>query len=172
MPRSSATSVYDPQKALLVDAPPTGDAWVHELKLDGFRMGVSIDGKSIRILSRRGTDYTSEYPEVVAAARGLKVRSALLDGELVVLDDRGVSRFQRLQQLGKDRRGLTYFAFDLLALNGKDLTRQPLLERKAALQTLVGRTDKGIIRYSAHLEGSGADVFAKACALGAEGIIS
>src|SRR5256885_10046748 len=95
------TTEYRPQKALLVDRPPAGDRWVHELKLDGFRMGVLVGSRgNVRIISRRGTVYTDEYPEVVAAAKKLRVRSALLDGEVVVLDERGISSFQMLQQLG------------------------------------------------------------------------
>jgi bifunctional non-homologous end joining protein LigD len=163
---------YEPQKALLVDKPPAGDRWVHELKLDGFRMGVLVGSRgNVRIISRRGTVYTDEYPEVVAAAKKLRVRSALLDGEVVVLDERGISSFQMLQQLGASRRGLAFFAFDLLELNGEDLKPLPLLERKARLKKLVG-THAGIIRYTAHTEEPGDDVFANACALGAEGIIS
>lgn len=164
-------SSYEPQKALLVDHPPAGDRWIHELKLDGFRMGILIDGRSVRIISRRGTEYTAQFPEIVAAARKLKTKNAIVDGEVVVLDKRGVSRFQLLQQLGADRAGLTYFAFDLLALDGKNLVREPLEERKRALAKLVGRR-AGIIRYTEHVVGNGDKVFANACALGAEGIIS
>jgi bifunctional non-homologous end joining protein LigD len=165
------TPEYLPQKALLVDRPPAGDRWVHEIKLDGFRMGVLIDRRKIRIISRRGTDYTAEFPEIVTAARKLKTTRALLDGEIVVLDKSGVSRFQLLQQLGASRSGLTYFAFDLLSVDGDDLTRLPLVERKRRLQRLVG-TRNGMIRYNPHIERDGAEVFASACALGAEGIIS
>jgi bifunctional non-homologous end joining protein LigD len=164
-------SEYRPQKALLVDHPPAGNRWVHEIKLDGFRMGVFLDRGSVRIISRRGTDYTGEFPEILSAVRKLRAKQALLDGEIVVLDSHGVSRFQLLQQLGDSRRGLAYFAFDLLSLDGADLTRLPLEERKKRLKKLVGR-GAGIIRYSSHLDGDGAKVFANACALGAEGIIS
>ncbi|MFL5570250.1 MAG: DNA ligase D [Gemmatimonadaceae bacterium] len=165
------TAEYLPQKALLVDRPPSGDRWIHEIKLDGFRMGVLIQGASVRIISRRGTEYTSEFPEITAAARKLKTRDALLDGEIVVLDKGGVSRFQLLQQLGNSRAGLTYFAFDLLSLDGENLTREPLEDRKRALHKLVGR-GTGVIRYNPHFDRDGAEVFANACALGAEGIIS
>src|SRR5437868_6190332 len=163
--------LYRPQKALLVDTPPTGNRWIHELKLDGFRMGLFVERGRARIISRRGTDYTREFPEIVAAARGLKTRQALIDGEIVVLDANGVSRFQLLQQLGNSRRGLTYFAFDLLSLDGANLTRLPLLERKRMLRKLIGGR-RGVIRYTDHFESEGADVFRQACALGAEGIIS
>src|SRR5256885_11557670 len=143
------TTEYRPQKALLVDRAPSGDSWIHELKLDGFRMGVLIKASKVRIISRRGTEYTSEFPEIVRAARNLRTSDALLDGEIVVLDKAGVSRFQLLQQLGNSRAGLTYFAFDLLRLDRQDLTRQPLEERKRALHKLVGR-GAGVIRYNPH----------------------
>ncbi len=166
-----ATPDYRPQKALLVDRPPVGDRWLHEIKLDGFRMGVFLTRGTVRIISRRGTDYTAEFPEIVAAARKLKANRCVLDGEIVVLDAAGVTRFQLLQQLGESRKGLTYFAFDLLALEAADLTRKSLEERKLALKNLIGLRE-GLIRYNHHFDGDGAKVFAQACALGAEGIIS
>jgi ATP-dependent DNA ligase len=136
--RTSAGSDYDPQQALLVAEPPKGDRWVHEIKLDGFRMGVFVTGRGktrgARIISRNGTDYTAEFPELVAAAMALPARAALLDGEVVVLDERGRSSFQLLQQLGSSRRGLTFFAFDLLALDGEDLKPIPLHEHKRRLE--------------------------------------
>ena len=162
---------YDAQKALLVDAPPTGKRWIHELKLDGFRMGLIIRGRAVQIFSRRGTEYTAAYPEIVAAARKLKVRDALIDGEVVVVDERGLSSFERLQRVGSDRTGLSFFAFDLLWLNGKDLRRMPLVDRKARLNDLL-RDAPPILQFSAHFDDDGAAVFAKACELGAEGIVS
>jgi len=164
---------YDPQKALLVDEPPTGAGWLHELKLDGFRMGIVIDGDSVRIISRRGNEYTSDYPEIVEAARDIAAEHALIDGEIVVLDEKGIPSFERLQQLRQSRRGLTYFAFDLLQLDGERLERTPLIERKARLEaTLASLPSTSRIRYTTHFEADGAAVFEKACALGAEGIVS
>ena len=162
---------YHPQKALLVDNPPAGSRWIHELKLDGFRMGVFLERGKVRIISRRGTDYTLEFPEIVASAKKLKAKNALLDGEIVVLDKQGISRFQLLQQLGSNRTGLAYYAFDLLWLDGESLVKEALEERKRVLKKLVGR-GVGAIRFTDHLDGDGADVFEQACALGAEGIIS
>jgi bifunctional non-homologous end joining protein LigD len=134
-------------------------------------MGVLITPGDVHIISRNGNDYTNQFSEIAEAARKLPVKEALLDGEVVVLDKKGISRFQLLQQLGESRRGLTYFAFDLLSLNDEDLTRLPLEERKKRLKKLFGRRT-GLIRYTAHLDADGAKVFAKACALGAEGIVS
>jgi bifunctional non-homologous end joining protein LigD len=173
--RTLAPWEYDPQKALLVAEPPTGDRWLHELKLDGFRMGVLVAGRGTRrevmIISRNGTDYTTAFPEIVEAAMELRATAAVLDGEAVVLDERGRSSFQRLQQLGTNRRGLAFFAFDLLALDGEDLKPLPLEERKRRLETLLGER-AGIIRYTPHFDGDGRAVLAHACRLGAEGIVS
>ena len=166
---------YDPQQALLVGAPPEGDRWLHEIKLDGFRMGVMVAGRGktreVRIISRNGTDYTPAFPEIVEAAMELPARAAVLDGEVVVLDERGRSSFQLLQQLGTSRRGLAYFAFDLLALDGEDLRPLPLEERKRRLEELIGQR-AGMIRYTPHFDADGATVLAHACRLGAEGIVS
>ena len=173
--RTSAGSDYDPQQALLVAEPPKGDRWVHEIKLDGFRMGVFVAGRGktrgARIISRNGTDYTAELPELVAAAMALPARAALLDGEVVVRDERGRSSFQLLQQLGSSRRGLAFFAFDLLALDGEDLKPLPLHERKQRLEGLLGQRASAI-RYTPHFDTDGATVLAHACRLGAEGIVS
>jgi bifunctional non-homologous end joining protein LigD len=162
---------YDPQKALLVESPPVGDRWLHEVKLDGFRMGLFIARRGVHIISRRGTRFTAAYPEIAHAATQLAATSAIIDGEVVVLDKRGRSNFQLLQQLGDSRTGLAYVAFDLLALDGDDLTPLPLEERKRRLKRLLGRR-RGVIRYHAHLDAPGDQVFARACRAGAEGIIS
>jgi bifunctional non-homologous end joining protein LigD len=168
-------SQYDPQKALLVAAPPAGRGWLHELKLDGFRMGVFITARGkqrrVRIMSRRGTDHTADYPEIASAADALPVATAVLDGEVVVLDEHGLSNFQLLQNLAASRRGLAYFAFDLLAVDGEDLTSLPLEERKRRLKKLIGRRSR-TVRYTPHMDVDGVQAFAKACRLGAEGIIS
>jgi bifunctional non-homologous end joining protein LigD len=173
--RTLAPWAYEPQQAVLVAEPPTGDRWVHELKLDGFRMGVFVTGRATRrevmIISRNGTDYTAAFPEIVEAAMELRATAAVLDGEVVVLDERGRSNFQRLQQLGTSRRGLAFFAFDLLALDGEDVKPLPWEERKRRLETLIGQR-AGIIRYSPHFDGDGRTVLAHACRLGAEGIVS
>ena len=173
--RTLAPWAYERQLAVLVAEPPSGDRWVHELKLDGFRMGVLVGGRGTRrevmIVSRNGTDYTAAFPEIVEAAMELRATAAVLDGEVVVLDERGRSSFQRLQRLGTSRRGLAFFAFDLLTLDGEDLKPLPLEERKRRLEALVGERT-GVIRYSPHFEGNGRTVLGYACRLGAEGIVS
>jgi bifunctional non-homologous end joining protein LigD len=138
-------------------------------------MGVMVAGRGrtrgARIVSRNGRDYTAEFPELVEAATELPAGTAVLDGEVVVLDERGRSSFQLLQQLGASRRGLAYFAFDLLALDGENLTPRPLEERKRRLEILIGQR-AGVIRYTPHFDADGATVLTHACRLGAEGIVS
>ncbi|WP_143827895.1 DNA ligase D [Anaeromyxobacter sp. Fw109-5] len=162
---------YRPQLALLVSGAPEGAAWVHEVKYDGYRIGCAVDGGEVTLWSRRGKDWTAQFPEVASSARRLKVRSALLDGEVAAVLPDGRTSFQALQNaFHGGRRDLVYFAFDLLHLDGEDLTSRPLLERKAALAGLLG--DGGVVRYAPHFEGRGPDVHREACKLGMEGIVS
>jgi bifunctional non-homologous end joining protein LigD len=172
---------YEPQLATLVKAPPEGDAWLHEIKYDGYRMGCAITPDGVRLTSRNGLDYTSALPEIVADAKALPVTSALLDGELVVLLEDGRASFQALQHAlgetgrasrGQARRGLMYLVFDLIEVDGEALVTQPLEARKARLQTLVSRGTEGRIRYADHVVGHGAAFFAQATTLGVEGIVS
>jgi bifunctional non-homologous end joining protein LigD len=164
---------YRPQLAMLVSEPPSGDGWVHELKLDGYRIGIIIERGRVRLMSRRGTEWTTEFPELVAAARELPLRDGVIDGEVVMLSDRGVASFEALQNRARSRHSLAYFAFDLLAHDGRDVWREPLVERKHRLEKLLadGR-DSGLIRYTQHFEDQGALVLQHACALGAEGVVS
>jgi bifunctional non-homologous end joining protein LigD len=167
---------FEPQLATLVKAPPPGDDWLHELKYDGYRIGCRVDGDRIQLLSRRGKDWTAQFPEICAAARKLPVKTALIDGEAAVLMPDGRTSFQALQNFfgAGSRAGLVFFAFDLLHLDGQDLSELPLEERKRALEeVVVGRKKTpGLIRYSEHVVGGGADFFKHACRLGLEGIVS
>jgi bifunctional non-homologous end joining protein LigD len=169
-----ASSEYVPQLATLTKNPPSGDQWVHEIKLDGYRVGCLVSGGRIRLISRNGLDWTPKFPEITEAVRALGVKDALIDGELVVMLPNGRSSFEAMQQAVSSRpphKGLVYFAFDLVHLDGERLDRLPLEVRKARLQTLLG-TSKGRIRYTEHVEGRGPDVFEQACRMGLEGIIS
>ncbi|HEX4683650.1 MAG TPA: DNA ligase D, partial [Gemmatimonadaceae bacterium] len=168
---SRAPSHPQPQLAMLVSEAPEGDGWLHEMKFDGYRMFALIDDGEVRFRSRNDQDWTPRLLSLTKPLAGLAAKNCTLDGEVVVLDERGISSFQMLQQLGSSRRGLAFFAFDLLELDGESLEPLPLVERKARLKELVGAR-AGIIRYTAHSDDSGDEVFAKACALGAEGIIS
>jgi bifunctional non-homologous end joining protein LigD len=169
----AALPAYDPQLATLVKAPPSGEEWVHELKYDGYRIGVRLDEGHVQLLSRRGKDWTAQFPELVAAAKKLKARQALLDGEAAVVLDDGRTSFQALQNFfGGDRRGLVYFAFDLLFLDGEDLRARPLEERKERLAHLLRASGAGLIRVSEHMAGNGPAFFAEANRMGLEGIVS
>ena len=167
MPRIPA---YDPQLAQLVKAAPSGDDWIHELKYDGYRIGCRIDGGDVTLLSRNGKDWTETFPEIARAAAGLRVKSALIDGEVCVLLADGRTSFQALQNLAvADRARLVYFAFDLIYLDGRVLTGEPLQTRKEALRK-IARGQR--IRFSEHMDADGPEAFREACRLQLEGIIS
>jgi bifunctional non-homologous end joining protein LigD len=168
-----------PQLATLVDSVPEGEAWLHEVKLDGYRLLCRIDNGHVQFLTRQAQDWTASFKSLADAARKLPVGCALLDGEVVALDDRGNSSFQRLQNSlkGGNRAPLIYFAFDLLHLDGRDLRSLPLLTRKTILRQLLndaadGRDDAAPIRYSEHWIGRGQALYDESCRRGLEGIIS
>jgi len=166
---------YRPQLATLVEQPPIGPQWLHELKFDGYRMGCAIEGGRVRFESRANRTWTGEFGELVAAAQQLPVRSALLDGEVAILLPNGLTSFQALQNAfsGGPRPGLVYFVFDLLHLDGRDMAPLPLEERKRECEKLLRRLPSDSpFRYSQHFEVDGGALLARACELGAEGIIS
>jgi bifunctional non-homologous end joining protein LigD len=168
----------EPQLATLVSDPPPGEDWVHELKLDGYRILCAVEDGEARIYTRHAKDWTDRFGPVAAAAAKLPCSSALLDGEVVVLEANGVSSFQALQNaLTTDReRDLVYFAFDLLHLDGWDLRPASLLARKGALRELLaGAGDEGdaaTIRFSDHVEGQGEGFYRQACKHGLEGVVA
>jgi bifunctional non-homologous end joining protein LigD len=162
-----------PQLATLVKTPPPGDEWLHELKFDGYRMLCRIDRGKVRIFSRNGKEWTAKFPGVGEAAKRLPVTSAMLDGEVVIVDAQGRSSFQKLQRaMGKSIvAGFVYEVFDLIYLDGFDLTRVPLKKRKVLLKGVCGGK-RDLLRYSEHLEGNGDAFFKHACEYGIEGIVS
>ena len=164
---SSKLPPYRPQLALLVKTPPEGDEWLHELKLDGYRIGVAIDRGHVTLLSRREKEWTDAFPSVVAAARKLPVKSALLDGELA-----GVLPDGRTSMHAMDGASLGYFAFDILHLDGEDLTALPLRERKRHLRRALGAKPPPPFRYVDHVQGGGGAFFQEACRMKIEGIVS
>jgi bifunctional non-homologous end joining protein LigD len=142
------------------------------MKYDGYRLLVAVGGGSARAYTRSGLDWSEKFADIVAAARNLDVQSALLDGEAVVMDENGRSSFQSLQgALKKAPASIDYVAFDLLELNGEDLTGLPLTERKARLREILPEGD-GRIRYSEHIEGNGEKLLHSFCDAGLEGVIS
>jgi bifunctional non-homologous end joining protein LigD len=183
-PKESLPKFVPPQLALQVTEAPDGSEWIHELKLDGYRMQGRIatargkTSRSATLITRSGLDWTHRMPDIAAALAELPVEDALLDGEVVVFDDQGKTSFADLQaafQEGK-KKPLTYVIFDLLHLNGHNLRGLPLEQRKSILGKILAdasdRDDQVILRYSEHLGTRGGEIFEKACQLGAEGIVS
>ena len=160
------------QLAKLVDTVPAGDRWIHEMKYDGYRILVAVGGEEARAYTRSGLDWSGRFPSVLLEARKLKVRSALIDGEAVVIDAEGRSSFQALQNALKgDPASIDFYAFDLLELDGEDLTRLPLLERKKKLEEILPAKSP-ILRYSDHIQGRGEELLNRFCDAGLEGVIS
>jgi bifunctional non-homologous end joining protein LigD len=165
-----------PQLGTLVDTVPSGDEWIFEVKYDGYRLQAIIANGSASLLTRRGNDWTARFPELGRQLTRLKVRSAVLDGEVVVLDKSGISRFALLQEsLDTDRtRDLTYIVFDLLQIDGVDLRPLPLSERRSRLERLfkVSRIrPQDSMRLGQRMAGSGSALLRAACRLGLEGVV-
>ena len=162
-----------PTLCSIVAVPPKGDAWLHEVKYDGYRLVCRLDAGKVRIYSRSGKEWTDRFSSTAAAIAKLKAKSAWLDGEMCAVDAKGRSSFQALQNAlsGPETSHLVFFAFDLLHLDGYDLREARLVERKRVLANLLERSG-GPIRYSPEVRGSGTDMFKQACALGLEGIVS
>lgn len=161
----------EPMKAQLVDVAPPGD-WLYEIKFDGFRAIAFRDRRGTRLLSRNNKDFAKKFPAVLEAVAALDVQDAVIDGEVVALDEKGRSSFQLLQahDLGQERPPIFFYAFDLLQLNGKNLQRLPLTERKAELERLLdGAPD--VIRYSVSLGNEPDALLKQARELGLEGLI-
>ena len=162
------------------DAIPSGDDWIYEVKWDGVRGLMFLEEGRLRILSRKGTSIEKQYPELVAAAPSIEAERAIIDGEIVCFDERGAPSFQALQnRIGAGPRSVarlaqslpvTFFAFDLLYLNGYDLRHTPLLERKQLLTTVLQPSPS--IRYSEHFAGQGAELLEAVREKGLEGIIA
>lgn len=160
-----------PQLATLVDSPPEGD-WLYEIKFDGYRILARIDEGEVRLFTRNGHDWTAKMPRQVAALKKLKLRSAWLDGEMVVADEQGVADFQALQNAFDTEHDeqITYYLFDLLHLNGEDLRQTPVQERRATLEKLLEKAPD-VLRYSAAFEQPVASLLESACQLNLEGLI-
>jgi bifunctional non-homologous end joining protein LigD len=162
------------QLATAVTDPPPGDEWLHEMKFDGYRILSRLEKGRVRLVSRNGKDWTDRFPELRDAIAGLGAERAVIDGEVAVLLPGGNTSFQALQNFvgGAGGGQLVYYVFDLLYLDGYDLSGVVLEERKAALKSLVAGVSGGKIRYSDHVVGQGEKVFENACGMGMEGIVS
>ncbi|HYI83784.1 MAG TPA: DNA ligase D [Acetobacteraceae bacterium] len=160
-----------PMLCALVDRAPERAGWVHEVKLDGYRMQAIIAGGGARLMTRSGLDWSHRFPEMVAALSRLP--ESILDGELVAADEHGTPDFAALKA-AIERGGtgrLLFYAFDLIAQGDEDLRERPLLERKAALKTMLGKAPENVV-YLEHFERPGGAVLGSACRMGLEGIVS
>jgi bifunctional non-homologous end joining protein LigD len=171
--RRALPATVEAQLATLVKSPPAGASWVHEIKYDGYRMLCRIADGDVQMVSRNGKDWTASFPSITHALARLPVESAWLDGEVVVVDSKGRSSFQALQNAlsGDNAKSLNYFAFDLLYLNGFDLHGVALVERKRILKDLLS-TATATLRYSEHFSAPGVAFLEKVCGLGLEGMVS
>jgi bifunctional non-homologous end joining protein LigD len=161
----------EPQLAKPMTKPPEGPGWVHEIKFDGYRMQLRTSGDAATLRTRKGLDWSSKFPEVVAA--GANLPDGIIDGEVVALDDNGAPSFAALQAALSDRKTakLVFFVFDQLFDGGKDIRLLPLLARKQRLQKTVGGAT-GPIRFVEHFGGEGGAVLRSACKMHLEGIVS
>lgn len=175
-PEGELPAFVAPQLASLAATAPDGEEWLHEIKFDGYRTLVRIDGEDIRLFTRNGHDWTARYGDLPTAFRRLSGHRLLLDGEIVVQDENGISSFSALQDaLAQGRpRNLIFYAFDLLHLDGRSLMELPLIERKAALSAaLAGVAEEAsALQLSDHILGRGSAFAGEACRMGLEGIVS
>lgn len=171
-----------PEFAKRVDVVPNGAGWLHEVKYDGYRIVARLRDGRVHLKTRNDLDWTDRFPEITATLGKLPVDTAVLDGEVVVLNEQGLSSFSALQKKlsQKAKKGYIYLAFDLLFLNGVDIRGFPLLARKKTLQALLLRKSRSRlsrrksfpVQFANHQLGHGDKVFKKACRQGFEGIIS
>ena len=163
-----------PQLATLVDAVPEGKNWLHEIKFDGYRILARVEKGNVALITRNQQDWTDRCGFLVAPLAKLSVTSALLDGEVVALNENGTSNFQLLQNSlsGQVHSPLVYYVFDLLHVDGAELTNAPLLTRKERLSALIKPAASSPVRYSEHWIGDGQKLYQEACRKGLEGIIS
>ena len=162
-------SFVPPQLSQPVEKPPSGPQWLHEIKLDGFRMAARIDNGRVQLLTRTGLDWTDKYPSAIAALADVRVKTAYLDGELCGVDDAGLPSFAQTQAATDGERDarLVYYVFDLLHINGWDVSALPLIERKKLLEPLVA--NKPGLQFNGHETGDGELILEHAGKLGFEG---
>src|SRR4051812_35862852 len=160
---ASAPGFIEPSLATLHPKPPRGDQWVHEIKYDGYRLQLHINEGRVQLFTRRGHDWTERFETIALAAWNLKTYKAIIDGEVIVPAENGQSDFHALERdLGAGRPDrFTYYAFDLLYVDGLDLRAAALLDRKAVLAELLQDAAAPIF-FSEHLEADGAEVYAQA----------
>jgi bifunctional non-homologous end joining protein LigD len=172
-PKEKLPEFIKPELALQATTAPRGAGWLHELKLDGYRVQARKDGDKVQLLTRTGLDWTHRMKTIATLVGKLPVEQAILDGEVVVLAENGTTSFADLQAAFQEgvKKPLSYFVFDLLHLNGHNLRGLSVIERKTLLATLLQEGGE-FLRLSEHLESDGEAIFKKACEMHAEGIIS
>ena len=167
--------VVPPMHPTLVDKVPEGPNWLHEIKWDGYRIGVYLMGGKVRILTRNLHDWTNRFPSIVEAVSGLDAKDAMIDGEAFVADPRGMPHFNLLQRAlgrGGNQNAIMFAAFDLALIDGEDLRVAPLSERREILFDLLHSAPTGGIIFSDEFEGNPEHLLKKACALGLKGVVS
>jgi ATP-dependent DNA ligase len=168
--RTPGLGIIEPCLPSPAKAPPSGPKWLHEIKHDGFRIMARRNANGVRLYTRNGYDFAGRFPQIVEAVSKLKVRSCFIDGEAIVVDERGLSAFDLLRSWPHDHAAILC-AFDLIELDGKDLRRVPIEQRKQSLASLL-HGDRDGIALNVQYDCDGATVFKHACALGCEGIVS
>ncbi|MGY4429943.1 ATP-dependent DNA ligase [Bradyrhizobium sp. F1.13.1] len=160
----------EPALASTVDRVPTGERWIHEIKFDGYRVQLHLANEAVTVYTRRGHDWTKRFKKVADDAWHIKAGSAVIDGEVVVPAADGNTDFSVLQnELKGTSPKIVLVAFDLLYLNGRDLRGLPLFQRKAELKKIIAGTD---VQFSESFEIEGREMFAHACKVGLEGVVS
>jgi bifunctional non-homologous end joining protein LigD len=160
----------EPALASAIGSVPSGARWIHEVKFDGYRVQVHVANEAVKIFTRRGHDWTHRFKKIATDAWDIKAGAAILDGEVVVPADDGTSDFSALQnELKGKSANIVLVAFDLLYLNGRDLRKLPLHQRKAELKKIITGTD---VQFSESFETDGREMYRHACRLGLEGVVS
>jgi bifunctional non-homologous end joining protein LigD len=174
LPQENQPAFIPPQLATMAEVPPSEAGWLHELKLDGYRMQVRKDGSRVQLLTRTGLDWTARAKSIAKEIEKIPADHATLDGELVVVAPNGTTSFADLQASMQEgaKHDLTYFAFDLVHLDGRNTRGLTLKERKELLAELLAGNDGDRVRVSEHIETGGAELLREACKLQAEGIVS
>ncbi len=174
LPKELQPTFLKPQLALEAATPPEGDQWIHELKLDGYRIQARKSGADVQLLTRSGLDWTQRVAALVPEIAKIPIKDVTLDGEVVVFSPEGTTNFADLQAAFQEgaRKPLTYVCFDLLHVDGRNPRALPLLERKDLLGKLLKAADPDLLQISEHIVSNGVAMFHKACELHAEGIVS
>jgi bifunctional non-homologous end joining protein LigD len=160
----------EPALASSIDKVPSGERWIHEIKFDGYRVQMHLHSEAIKVFTRRGYDWTNRFKKIASDAWHISAGSAIIDGEVVVPAEDGTTDFSVLQnELKGTSRKIVLIAFDLLYLNGYDLRKLPLTERKALLKKLIDGTE---LQFSESFTAPGSEIFQHACKIGLEGAVS